>query len=99
MAEDAADCVARLNADALRHLRATWLDTSKLPGEIKEAVKCAPIEPGTVPQEHGVEFTAPIAGECLTKEHSEMFARVKTQNLLVKQKDVFKKGTAQKRQG
>ena len=98
-ASDAADCIARLNADALRRLRATWLDASRLPNEIKEAVKGAPIESGSVPQQKGVEFTAPIAGECLTKEHSEMVSRVKAQNLLVKQRDVFKRGTGQKRRG
>ena len=50
-AVDAADCLACLNADTLRCLGVTWLDASRLPGEIKDAVKCAPIELGKVPQE------------------------------------------------
>ena len=74
-----------------------WLNVSKLLVKIKGAVKCAPIELGTVPQERGVEFTAPIAGECLTREHAQMFARVKAQCLLARQKETFKKGAPQKR--
>ena len=96
-AEDAADCVARLNAESLRRLRATWLDNSRLPDEIKDSVKRAPIEPGVVPPERGVEFTAPVAGECLKKEHNQMFARVKAQKLLQKQSTTFKKGAPPKR--
>ena len=53
---DAADCLARLNAEAARKLRNVWLDSSRLPQDVKDGVKLALIEPGSTPLERGVKF-------------------------------------------
>lgn len=97
-AADAADCTARLNAEALRKLRAVWLDNSRLPDEVKDAVKSAPIEAGSAPVERGVEFTTPIAGEVLKKQHDLACARARAEKLLTKKASALQK-PAQKRKG
>ena len=48
-AADASACMARLNADALCHLLAVWLDTARFPTSVKGAVKRDPLAPGVAP--------------------------------------------------
>ncbi len=98
-AADSVDCVARLNADALKRLRAVWLDQSKLPDEVKDAVKASPITSGTPPTATGVEFTTPIAGEVLKQQHDMACARAKAEQLLYKKAGAFRRPLQQKRRG
>jgi hypothetical protein len=96
-AADAADCTTRLNAEALRRLRAVWIDASRLPDEVKDAVKAAPVAPGVVPTERGTEFTAPIAGEALKQHHDMACARVKAEQLLAKRAALHKAGPTKRK--
>jgi hypothetical protein len=79
---DAASCLARFNAESARGLRSVWLDQSRLPEEVKEAVKTSVVCEGSVPPESGMEFTAPIAGEPLKVAHEQACARAKADKLL-----------------
>jgi hypothetical protein len=79
---DAADCLARFNSDSACRLRSVWIDHSRLPDDIKDAVRIAPIVEGTVPAERGREFTAPIVGEALKSAHEQAYSRAKADKLL-----------------
>ena len=47
--------------------------------------------------ERGVEFTAPIAGEVLKRQHDQACNRAKAEKLLARKAVTFQKPTAQKR--
>ena len=96
---DAADCLARLNSEAARRLRTVWLDSSRLPPDVKDGVKQAAIEPGIPPVERGFEFTAPIAGEALKRHHDQACDRAKAEKLLSQRAATLQKPAPQKRKG
>jgi hypothetical protein len=92
---DAADCLARFNSESVRRLRAVWLEQSRLPHDVKESVKTAPVCEGLVPPERGMEFTAPIAGEPLKVAHEQACARAKADKLLAHKSAALGKSTQQ----
>jgi hypothetical protein len=92
---DAADCLARFNSESVRRLRNVWLEQSRLPHDVKESVKTAPVCQGLVPPERGMEFTAPIAGEPLKVAHEQACARAKADKLLAHKSAALGKPTQQ----
>jgi hypothetical protein len=92
---DAANCLARFNAESARRLRSVWLDHSRLPEEVKDSVKTSPICEGQVPPERGMEFTAPIAGEPLKVAHEHACDRAKADKLLAHKSAALRKTSQQ----
>ena len=81
---DASDCLARLDSEALRHLRAQWMESACFPSMVKEAVKRDPLPPGIAPTREHVEFTAPIVGDTLPHHYEDTYARAKSEQVLSK---------------
>ena len=63
-----ADCVARMNALALKNVRSTWLFNSSLGSDLKARLNKSPICNGVMPLEPQTEFVAPIVGSLLQEE-------------------------------
>lgn len=92
---DAADCLARQNADAARCLRAVWLESSRLPEEVRDAVKTSPIVEGVMPPDRGMEFTTAIAGDIFKTAHDNACSRAKADKLLAHKSSVFQRSYQQ----
>ena len=88
---DTADCLGRLNSEALRKLRDLWLDKSSLPDSVRDGVKTSPLAPGIAPSSTGVEFTAPLIGDVLKTQHDSAYSAVKSEKLLARKASVFGK--------
>ena len=93
---DAADCLARLNAEATRKLCNVWLDSSHLPQDVKDGVKQTAIEPSVPPMEKGLEFTTPITGDSLKRHHDQACDRARAEKLLSRKAATFQKPALQK---
>ena len=59
----------------------------------------AAIEPGVTPFETGVEFTAPIAGDSLKRQHDQACSRARAEKLLSQKAATLQKSAPQKHKG
>ena len=89
-AADASACIARLNADPLRHLQSSWLDRARFPTSVKEAVKRDPLPLGVTPTQEHVEFTAPIVGDTLPGCMPPRSEKAKSEQVLSKKAAALK---------
>ena len=63
----------QLNSEAHMKLNTIWLEASKLPASVKEAVRHDLLQPGMVPAQQKVEFTAPIIRVALSWHYEEAY--------------------------
>ena len=93
---DTADCLTRLNTEAVKKLRNVWLDSSRLPQDVKDGIKLAPIEPGSTPLERGIKFMAPVAGVSLKHHHDQACEHAKADKFLSRKAANLHKSAPQK---
>ena len=93
-AVDAADCLARQNAGALRSLRQSWVEAAKLPENTRKQVLAAGLTGGVPPTDKTKPFAAPLVGEPLTKSLEEAVDCAKQQVLFQQQSEILKPSTS-----
>ena len=89
-AVDAADCLARQNATALRHLRQSWVEASSLPEHTRKQVLVAPLTGGVPPQDKTRAFAAPLIGDALNTALEQAVDSAKQQVLFQQQSDILR---------
>ena len=93
-AVDAADCLARQNAGALRSLRQSWVEAAQLPENTRKQVLAAGLTGGVPPTDKSKPFSAPLVGEPLTKSLEEAVDCAKQQVLFQQQSEFLKPSTS-----
>ena len=93
-AVDAADCLARQNAGALRSLRQSWVEAAQLPENTRKQVLAAGLTGGVPPTDKTKPFSAPLVGEPLTKSLEEAVDCAKQQVLFQQQSEILKPSTS-----
>ena len=95
---EVSEAQARLNSYALRMLRDSWVESSRLPDAVKTRVKAAELVGGVPPDRERVEFVAPLVGDVLQGEYEEAFQSQRRMDTLAKKAAAFtKKPAPQKR--
>ena len=89
-AVDAADCLARQNAAALRQLRQSWVEASSLPEHTRKQVLASPLTGGVPPKDKQKTFAAPLVGDALTSALEEAVDSAKQQVLFKQQLDILR---------